>query len=180
MILSFALRLLWHTAPGTSLCPVCVSAKTPKRNQDQLRFTREPKTHCFLILFREGQSIYTSWRAQQWKVSGFFSLNESAWVLLHPNHFFTAFCGQRAAFGCVATSVLGYKSHSVAGRNTLTLTVMLCSSHSFHPSFPNTNLSSLRRSVYSRILPFHRSETDLHGYGRQLTFIISTIIFLIS
>lgn len=38
-----------------------------------------------------------------------------------PPHFFTAVRGRRVAFGCVATFVLGYKSHSVAGLSTLTL-----------------------------------------------------------
>lgn len=114
----------------------------------------------------------------------------SYWVLLQPNHFFTAFCGQRVSFGCVATFVLGYKSHSVAGLNTLTLTVMLCSSHSFHPSFPNTVPASLRRLLYGRILPFDSSETevckhptDLHGHKLQLTTILiinSEIIFLMN
>ena len=84
-------------------------------------------------------------------VSSFLSLNESCWVLLQTNHFFTAFCGQSVPFGCVATFVLGYESRSVAEPNTLTLTVMLCSSHSFHPSFPNTIPARLRRLVYGRI-----------------------------
>lgn len=67
---------------------------------------------------------------------------------------------------------------------------MLCSSHAFHPSFPNTIPASLRRLVYGRILPFDSSETemckhptDLQGFKLPLTSILitnSTIIFLIN
>lgn len=151
MILSSALHLLWHTALCVrvcvcSLCPVCESAETPKRKQDQLRLNRITNR---LFFFFFGGPVQNLQSTQEQKASIFLRLNESCWVffskelLLH-----TTFCGQRVPFGCVATFVLGYKSHSVAGLNTLTLTVMLCSSHAVHPSFPNTIPTSLRRLVY--------------------------------
>lgn len=55
------------------------------------------------------------------------------WVPMWAPHFFTQHAvGKR----CVATFVLGYKSHSVAVLSTLTPSQsFLCSSHSSHPSF---------------------------------------------
>lgn len=46
-------------------------------------------------------------------------LRERHRVPSRPPHFFTAVRGRRVALGCVATSVLGYKSHSKAGLSTL-------------------------------------------------------------
>ena len=65
---------------------------------------------------RTSQTPGALWRG----ASRLLSLYECCWVPMCPPHFFTAVCGRWAALRCVATFVLGYKSHSVAGLSTLT------------------------------------------------------------
>lgn len=82
MILRSALHLLWHTAPCVrvcvrvcSLCPVCESAKTPKRKQEQLRLNRITKRLFFFFFF--GGPVQNLQSTQEQKASIFLRLNES-------------------------------------------------------------------------------------------------------
>lgn len=92
----------------------------------------------------------TTWRGP----SRLLSLYERCGAPMCPPHFFTAARGRRVAFGRVATFVLGYKSHSVAGLSTLapsqSFSVLLTPPT---PSFPP--LSLLLRVSYcrKRVLP---------------------------
>ncbi len=73
-------------------------------------------THQLWHSRQASQTPGALWR----RAGGSLSLYERRWVPMWPPHFFTAVCGRRVAFGYVATFVLGYKSHSVAGLSTLT------------------------------------------------------------
>lgn len=103
-------------------------------------------------------------------------------MLLHPNHFLTAFCGQRAPFGYVATFVLGNKSGSVARLNMPALTVMLCSSHSFHPSVSNTISTNLSGLVYRPSLPSDCSQEGVCKHASDVCWgsLLSCFIFLLN
>lgn len=131
-------QVRWHT-----FCFVLFWRENPIRAKLSLSFCgvhsilRSWSAQSSALALQTGQSKPP--RGPLWRRAGrLLSLYElccccCCWVPMWAPHFFTQHAvGKR----CVATFVLGYKSHSVAVLSTLTPSQsFLCSSHSSHPSF---------------------------------------------